>query len=268
MRLIPIGVCIVSVGLSACNIGAEGGGLRITLGREASEQFEWEGQVADGLRIEIKGVNGAVSAVEADGDRVFVSATRRGFRDNPEDVRIEVVEHADGVTICAVYPGEDNVCRPGDEGRLRAERNDVKVDFDVEVPAGVVFAGRTVNGAVKASSVKSDVEARTVNGSVNISTTGHATAETVNGSIRATLGDDDWSGEAAFETVNGSVTLALPDDVSATVDVRTSNGSIENDLPIDITRSSKRRLEGTLGDGEHQLRIQTVNGSVRIRETD
>ena len=266
MRVIPIIVCIASVSLSACNIGAEGGGIRITLGREAREAFAWEGRVGDGQRIEIKGVNGEVSAIEASGDEVLVSATRRGFRSDPDDVRIEVIEHDDGVTICAVYPGETNSCQPGDDGQLRAERNDVKVDFDVEVPAGVVFVARTVNGGVKAESISSDVEARTVDGSVNISTTGQARAETVNGSIRATLGASEWIGEAAFETVNGSVALALPDDVSATVSIRTSNGSIESDLPIKATRSTNRRLKGTLGDGGPELRIRTVNGSVRIRE--
>ena len=180
-------------------------------------------------------------------------------------MRIEIIEHEDGVTICAVYPGERNSCQPGGDGQLRAMRNDVNVDFDVEVPAAVVFVARTVNGGVKAASIASDVEARTVNGSVNISTTGQARAQTVNGSIRATLGATEWMGEAAFETVNGSVALALPDDVSATVSIRTSNGSIESDLPIDATRSTRRRLEGTLGDGGPELRIRTVNGSVRIR---
>ena len=37
-------------------------------------------------------------------NEVEVVAEKRAKRDNPEDVRIEVVPHAGGVTICAVYP--------------------------------------------------------------------------------------------------------------------------------------------------------------------
>ena len=46
-----------------------------------------------------------------------MTAQRTGRRNDPEDVRLEVVEHAGGVTICAVYPSKDaarpNECRPG-----------------------------------------------------------------------------------------------------------------------------------------------------------
>ena len=105
-----------------------------------------------------------------------------------DEVRIEVVAHAAGVTICAVYPAEGNSCEPGDEGRLRSRNNDVKVDFTVMVPAGMAFVGRTVNGGVKAIDLTGDVEARTVNGNITLATSGYARAKTVNGSIRAEFG--------------------------------------------------------------------------------
>ena len=33
-----------------------------------------------------------------------VTATKTGRKSNPAEVEIRVVEHAEGVTICAVYP--------------------------------------------------------------------------------------------------------------------------------------------------------------------
>ena len=56
------------------------------------------------------------------------------------------------------------------------------VHFDVRVPSGVGFVGRTVNGEVNAESLQSDAEAHTVNGSVRLTTSGLAVASTVNGS--------------------------------------------------------------------------------------
>jgi hypothetical protein len=43
-------------------------------------------------------------------------ATKHGRRSDPAEVEIEVVEHAGGVTICAVYPSpgsRPNECRQG-----------------------------------------------------------------------------------------------------------------------------------------------------------
>ena len=53
----------------------------------------------------------------------------------------------------------------------------------VKVPAGVRFLGRTVNGGIQASGLKADAEAHTVNGGVQLESTGTARAQTVNGGI-------------------------------------------------------------------------------------
>ena len=261
---VGLAVCAVA----GCDIAGSGNNLSIGFGRQADELFEWQGRLAEGQRIEIKGVNGGISAEAATGDMVEVTADRHGIRSDPNEVRIEVVEHAEGVTICAVYPAEGNSCEPGDEGRLRSRNNDVKVDFTVMVPSGVAFVGRTMNGGVKAIDLTGDVEGRTVNGTIRLSTSGHARAKTVNGSIRAEFGSADWEGEAAFETVNGSVTLTVPASIDADVRIRTTNGSIRTDLPITVTDSGRRRLEGTLGAGGRELRVRTTNGSVRLNPAD
>jgi hypothetical protein len=69
-----------------------------------AENWEWQGAVDRGDAIEIKGINGAIKATGTSGGQVTVSAVKKGKDDDPADVRIEVVEHTGGVTICAVYP--------------------------------------------------------------------------------------------------------------------------------------------------------------------
>ena len=138
--------------------------------------FAWRGRLAPGQSVEIKGVNGEVRAVAAATNEVDVTATRSSRHSDPASVRIEVVPHAGGVTICAVYPdvfGQgSNRCEPGSEGRSHTRNNDVRVHFMVRVPAGVGFVGRTVNGDVSAESLGGDAEGVTVNGSVRLSATG------------------------------------------------------------------------------------------------
>jgi hypothetical protein len=237
---------------------------------QSSAEFHWQRFVPQGNAIEIKGVNGDVTAMPATGSEAEVMASRRGRRNNPDDVKIEVVEHSGGVTICAVYPSRDgdrpNECRPGTEGRMNVQNNDVQVAFTVRVPAGVRFIGRTVNGDVEAESLAATVSANTVNGSVTISTSSYGEASTVNGSVRATLGRGDWTETLTFKTVNGSVTLALPGDTSADVHVATVNGDISTDFPLTVRgRFSPRRLDGTIGAGGRALVVETVNGSVTLQ---
>jgi hypothetical protein len=184
-------------------------------------------------------------------------------------VRIEVVQHGDGVTICSVYPDagdRPNECKPGSEGRMNNRNNDVNVTFTVRVPDGVRFIGRTVNGDVTATSLNAPVSLRTVNGSVEFSTSGFGDASTVNGSIRGALGSALWNDRLEFETVNGSITLDLPADLSTDVRASTVNGDITTDFPLSISgRISRRTLNGTIGGGGRALNLETVNGSITLR---
>lgn len=228
--------------------------------------FDWSGEVAPGQILEVKGVNGSVSARPASGSGAAVRAEIEGRGDDPSDVRVEVVEHDRGVTLCAVYPGEDNECAPGEGGSLSSEESDVEVRFRVRVPDGVNFTGRTVNGAVDVRELGGDVVARTVNGAISVSTSGSAAAHTVNGTIEAEMGALYGDGPYRFETVNGRITLTLPEGAGADVEARTLNGTISTDFPLTVQgRFGPRSLQGTIGGGGPELRLETTNGSIELR---
>ncbi len=236
-----------------------------------SPDFRWDGKLAAGKTLEIRGVNGDIRAQASDDDAVHVLADRHGRRDDPSSVRIEVVEHGDGVTICAVYPTprgarRENECRPGG-GSNNVQRNDVKVDFTVQVPRGVRLTSVTVNGDVEASGIQADVNASTVNGSVDVQTTGFAEASSVNGDITCRIGRSQLSGDVEFQTVNGSITIEMPGDLNAEFHATTVNGGIDSDFPITVSgKMNPRSVRGRIGDGGPELRLATVNGSIRLRK--
>lgn len=236
----------------------------------AQGEFHWKGKIAAGKSIEIKGVNGDVDALAGSGE-VEVTAVKHARRDDPDEVKIEVVPSEDGVTICAVYPSygrRENTCEAGEHDHMNVHDNDVRVDFTVHVPAGVRFVGKTVNGQVDASNLASDVDANTVNGSIHVSTSGSAEAQTVNGSIVASMGRSDWRDALDFRTVNGGITLDLPANLSTEVRAETVNGDIVTDFPLTVTgRLGPRRLNGTIGNGGRRLDLSTVNGTIRLRKT-
>lgn len=236
------------------------------------DDFRWHHELAAGKTIEIIGVNGSIDASGSAGREVEVTATKAGRRNDPASVEIKVVEHADGVTICAIYPpgrdGRENECLPGGRGRSNSDRNDVQVTWTVKVPSGVRLAARTVNGQIGARGLSGETSAHTVNGSISIATTSWAEASTVNGSITASLGRSDWADEVEFETVNGSITLDLPEAINAEVDAETVNGSLQTDFSLTVKgKWGPKRMHGTIGQGGRSLSLTTVNGNVTLKKS-
>lgn len=237
----------------------------------AQETFQWSGAVRSGDVVTVRGVNGEIAASASVGGKLVIEAVKSGQRSEPETVRIEVVEDGKGVLVCAVYPDREgrkpNRCARGRDYQMSVDRNDVRVDFRVRVPAGVGLDAHTVNGDVAATGLTSRVKASTVNGSIDVETRAAASASTVNGSIEATFGSSAWDGPLSFKTVNGGITLSVPGGIAADVVIKTLNGAIESEFPLTIQGPMgfpHRRLQGAIGGGGERLELETINGSIRL----
>lgn len=238
---------------------------------ETPYEFRYEARIGAGLSIEIKGVNGDLLVEESDGNDVEVVARKTGDLDDPSEVKMTVVEHDRGATICAVYPsgakdGAGTCDLPSAEAAPSG--SDVKVDFLVRVPRGVRFVGRTANGKVKAHRVSGGVEAHTVNGNIEIDGSGPAHATSINGSIHAVMQPGQQQ-ESQLQTVNGNLTLTLASLDPARLFADTTNGGIDMRFPLSETvEESAHHLVAQLG-GERktcqpEIRMRTVNGDIRL----
>ncbi len=255
------------------------------------EDFRWSGRIARGKTIEIAGLLGDVRAEHTSGDRVEVVGRRLG--DDADQVRIEVVEQADGdVLICTIYPtrerssnrasrsergrsDDDGPCRNGHSGELSLDADEARVDFTVRVPEGVQLAARTVDGDIEATGLRSPVDAASVSGSVRVSTTATARAATVSGNVDATFGQADGD-DMEFVSVSGNVVVRVPSSMGAQVEARTLSGDIESDFDLDMgpgdraTRRGGLHIEigkqatGTIGRGGPELNVNTVSGDIRL----
>jgi len=236
-------------------------------GPAGADSFEWSGQIATGGTVEIKNTNGSIRATPASGRMVIVKASKKGKSDDPSSVTIDVVQHQGGVTICAVYPdipGQPaNECLPGYlQGQLSSRNNDVEVTFDVQVPAGIGFGGWTIGGDVDAQGLRSNVDARTIAGDIDISTAGLASGTTLKGNVTASIGLADWDRDLLFSSVDGNVTVRIPTNTNARVS-GIANGSISTEFPLTVTREgSFRHLSGTLGSGGRLLTLATSDGNL------
>lgn len=248
----------------------------------APDDFRWQGQVNSGQAIEIKGVRGNIRVEATAGKVVEVVATKGGPKGEAGKVSLKVIEHVQGVTICAVYPTIDPaqpyVCRPGtnEAGGLQRDtdnfgliffrNNKVSVDFIVRVPAGVRFIGQLLKGEVEASALKSDVEVFTVNGDVRVSTAGSVRARSMTGSIAAALAGTNWTRPVELQTVNGNIVVALPTGANTSVRGETSSGWIMTDFPLSVEKGVRfRKINGVIGSGGGELSLKTVTGSIQLQ---
>jgi len=231
---------------------------------------DWHGTIPPGDHIEIKGVYGDIRVTRTGGSEVIVAATRIGEADAVAKVHIDVVPHADGVTICAVYPDvpgqAPNSCQPGEAGNMSVwdgGQGVVRVAFLVQVPDGVNVVAKTVTGNVLALGLRGDVLARVVLGDVEVSTTRLATAVTVTGSIRATIGLANWGRDLEFRTTSGDVDVTIPATTNAEVHATALSGRITTQFPLSPAASGG--MQGTIGNGGPLLRVTTLSGDITLR---
>jgi len=222
--------------------------------QDDAKQFHWNGKLAVDNVIQVKGINSTIDAKRASGDEAEVTADISGT--HADEVRIEVVPNADGITVCEIYRGH-NSCEGGSSSSHDSDYDRVRIHYHILVP---------VNGGVTVENLDRRVIAKSVNGSVKVSTKSWAEATSVNGSVTAAMGSADWTGSLRISSVNGSVTVALPTDANVDVSFSSVNGHFSSELPVATQSVNRGRLEGRIGNGGRSLELRSVNGSAEIKK--
>jgi hypothetical protein len=252
-------VLAAAAGLSACDVmvNTMHGGGRERAEREWTRAYTLD---AAGAAVEIVNVNGPINVEASDGStlNVRVVITARGA--TPEDAKkvldqVEMAEEAGAsrVRLQAKYPRE-------------LGRSGIEVVYEIRAPRTARLALETVNGRVKVNGVFAGLKAETTNGAVHGEGLGNTVvATTTNGEIKirmASMGGDGVS----LETTNGSVDLTLPADAKATLSARCVNGGIKiADIPFERSgEGSRRKLDGAINGGGAAVKLETVNGSIRV----
>ena len=147
----------------------------------------------------------------------------------------------------------------GGDARLRTGSGSIKAEN-----VGGNFHGSTGSGSIHASLAgASEVEVSTGSGSIKVTgINGSLRAKTGSGSVRLTgAPEGDWS----VTTGSGGITVDFPEGSSFDLKASASSGSVTTDFPITIQgKISRRKLEGTVGDGGHSVRLSSSSGSIRI----
>jgi DUF4097 and DUF4098 domain-containing protein YvlB len=115
-------------------------------------------------------------------------------------------------------------------------------------------------GNVAGASVSGDVE-------VDGGSFHEAYLETVSGDL-SFFADLRDGGELLMESINGTIEVEFSNKVSARFEIETFNGEIDNCFGPQAERSSRYspglELSFTVGDGDSEVVIETLNGDVYI----
>lgn len=143
------------------------------------------------------------------------------------------------------------------------------VSYEVFVPKKIDLKLDTVNGGINVADVRGNMNFQTVNGGVTLArTAGRVKGETVNGGVNVDLAGTTWEGEGLeLETVNGGVTVTVPAGYSASFHAGTVNGGMNSDFEGATIQGKwgPKKMDLKLGAGGPTVKVETVNGGVKIR---
>lgn len=274
-------VALAAVALVACqaerDLGPE---------RTRANAFVYTAPMAAGQTLTLRNFAGAVLVEPATDDTLRVSADLhwRGDSTPPTDVSFRSGTTTAGIVVCAMVG--DGRCSAEDydvksdgsgisigRGRVRLGMGGTaraSVQFTVRVPAGVRLDLVMIDGTIRSAS-SAPVKARGVNGNITVVTSvGPVQAKTVNGDVDIRMTTLSGADSVQAETVNGAASAYVPADVSAAVEVRVTNGSALSDFP-GLSGGAERIskvIAGTLGAGTTPVRVRSLNGNAQLRRLD
>ncbi len=237
-----------------------------------TEIFEKRYDVESGTSLELKNKNGKVKISQWDEPQVRVFAKKKAkFGGKLSKVRIDV-HIGETLRVETVY---------------LSKNPRVSVDYDIQVPAGVLIASvensngtirlentegesrvTTSNGEIVVRDVTGNILTKTSNGAIDIKgVAGDVVAETSNGSIDVSSVEGFVSGE----TSNGKIVVKK---VVGLRDLKSSNGKIEVEIPANfdekiLLKNSNGAIKLVLPpDLNAELKLKTSNGKINLHEIE
>lgn len=214
---------------------------------------------AGSSRVDVRGTQGPVGVDVGSGSVSIVRAS--GKVDVDTGSGNVVVEENEGPVEANVGSGSVQIRRVKGPVEIDGSSGSVtlaEIEGNVEID--------TASGGVRMSRVLGDVSIDTGSGGVRLDTIkGQAVVvDTGSGSIEADF-EVLPNGRYDYDTGSGSVHLVVPDDASFSFSGETGSGRIDCALPLSATHSTRRSLQGVLGNGSARITAETSSGALVIR---
>jgi DUF4097 and DUF4098 domain-containing protein YvlB len=228
------------------------------------------------LHIETSDAN--IRVTTWDQNTIEAKVTTSHYKIGEGGIRVEEHQSGDSVEIDVHLPHNISV------GFMHVDWGHI-VDILIQMPREGKVDLRTGDGKIELAGLKGEMKLHTGDGSVNL--------EGVDGNLHASTGDGHINAQGRFddlelktgdghvdaratsgstlstnwrlETGDGSVTLEVPGELAADVDLHTSDGHIDLDMPITTEgKIHEGQVHGKLNGGGSPLTIRTGDGSIHL----
>jgi len=212
-----------------------------------------------------------------DNNKIEAHLYSEGYKIGPDGLRVYESQSGDRVSIEVKFPHQ-----------VFFGWHSSRVSLEIKVPKQGSLDLHTGDGQIRVSDFKGDI--------VTYSGDGSQELQNVEGNLRSRAGDGHLTVRGRFDnlelgtgdgrieaevmagskvnsswlmhTGDGRLTVSLPSDLAADLEVRTSDGHIDVDLPIQVSgRIGGHELRGKLNGGGGLLTLRTGDGSIRLRRS-
>ncbi len=231
---------------------------------DETEKFEQTYALNANGRVSVSNVNGSITIETWDANQVKLEVTKiADTKERLAEVEVKIDSKPDSFSVETDY----NWRREG--GNNWRNNGRMEVQYRLTVPKNAVLNEiETVNGSISITNANNTTKASAVNGTVRATNLrGAANLSTVNGTVEAVFDQLQTGSKISLNTVNGTVNLTIPSDANATLRADSVNGNISNDfgLPVRKGQYVGRDLYGKVGNGDVQIRLNSVNGGLSIK---
>jgi DUF4097 and DUF4098 domain-containing protein YvlB len=185
--------------------------------------------------IEVESAGGRVDAATSSGDVNAVGLRAARLSSSSGDLEVREVA---GPLRASTSSGDISVKGALDSLTLLSRSGDIETDA---APRGL--RGESSSGEVVVDGAAGSVRVGTASGDVRLDC--------------AAAGVD-------ISTSSGQIRLSLDPAVRCALDLRTSSGSFEVELPMDMKQASRRNLTGTIRGGKTPVQLHTASGDITV----
>lgn len=245
--------------------------------REIEETFKKNIPVNEATLLTVENKNGSIEIRSWDNDEIEVVAYKKVRADDKEtalrlmeELKIVIFERGDEIEVITEYPHSKRNNGGGFWSWVmgRSWNTGYSVSYEIRVPRQFDLNLESTNGRIEVLDCSGRMRLETTNGKIIADdVSGSARCNTTNGSISASFIKVLEQEEMSFSSTNGSIKVYLPRNIDAEISARTTNGSINCDLPVsERYNRSRKKLDAVINDGGMLIYLKTTNGSIHIRE--
>ena len=227
------------------------------------------------LRVETSDAN--IKLTTGDRNTIDAKVVTTGYKIGEGGIRIEERQNGNAVEIEVHYPHHN----------FNVGWSSHRVELTIQMPREGHVNLRTGDGKIEVAGLKGEMDLHTGDGSLDL--------ESIDGKLHASTGDGHIRADGRFdelelktgdghievransgssmpagwrlESGDGGVSLELPSDFAADVDLHTSDGHIDLDMPVAAEgKLRQNEIHGKLNGGGNLLIIHTGDGSIHLRK--